>query len=298
MPAALGSFTWTQQPPASPYRQAVALGATVTAYDIYGNVKTDYTGAAAAGATLSGLRNFARAAWRSSYRTAGSNRSVLRVTRSWATGVGTLTGVIDKDAETTALTITNTSPSVIQASSSFTVNAGVAGRAPVHGAADRSGAERSHPRHDVSDHPGEGAGDRPVREPGVERERQGGDRREPAAQAPHLAARRPRATDSTGTATFDNLTINKVGVGYTLVATLAARRHPPQRKRASGSRSRSRSAPAPAVRAPAKQPSRTSRRSTSTPPGRRRPTRSGSLWRRRRSRAGCAPDSRTRSPRG
>ena len=113
-PAVLDHFVWTQQPPASPTlpTAGVAFGAEVTAYDVYDNVKTNYTG----GATLSGLHN----------SPGPGNFAPDFGTLTWGsgTGVGTLSGVVDKDAETTALTITNTSPSVIQASSSFTVKPG------------------------------------------------------------------------------------------------------------------------------------------------------------------------------
>ncbi len=50
-PAAIGSFTWTT-PPGSEQVAGTNITASVTAYDTYGNVKTDYT---AANATRSGL---------------------------------------------------------------------------------------------------------------------------------------------------------------------------------------------------------------------------------------------------
>ena len=214
-PAVLDHFVWTQQPPvASSPTAGVAFGAEVTAYDVYDNVKTDYTG----GATLSGLHNSPAAVGLFSGHPGNLPPSYGTLTWGSGTGVGTLSGVVDKDAETTTLVLTNTSPSVIQASSSFTVKPAspdalrfteqpteAAPSAVIHGTTSATTpvkvqaidpfanlASNTSVKVAIGANPGPGA---------------------------TLGGTTTQGTDSTGTATFTNLTISKVGVGYTLVAT-------------------------------------------------------------------------------
>lgn len=91
-PGPLASFKWTTQP-ATPQIAGGSFGAAVTAYDAYGNVKTDYTGTA----TFTGLHDAPNAT--------ATATSVV----SWSNGVGsgTFTGYRTEPSPGTQLTVTD-----------------------------------------------------------------------------------------------------------------------------------------------------------------------------------------------
>ena len=103
-PGPLASFGWTSQPNAS-QNAGIPFGAGVTAYDAYGNVKTDYSGSAA---TVGGLGT--------SPGNFGPSYTV-----AWADGVSAGT-FVDYKAEHTHLTVTD--GSITADSSSFDVAPG------------------------------------------------------------------------------------------------------------------------------------------------------------------------------
>jgi hypothetical protein len=106
-PGDLNSFSWTG--PGSAQTAGGAFGATLTATDTWGNVKTDYAGGNSFG--LSGL---------------GTSPNLTGPTygaTSWSNGVATVVGIKDYKAETTNLVATD--GGVHGTSGSFTVSPGL-----------------------------------------------------------------------------------------------------------------------------------------------------------------------------
>jgi len=91
----------------------------VTAYDLYGNVNTNYGG----GAILSGL---ATSPGCSGCTPVLTTTAATYGTPSWTLGVGTFSGVLAYKAASSTLTVTDSSASVSNASNSFTVNPALA----------------------------------------------------------------------------------------------------------------------------------------------------------------------------
>ncbi len=118
-PAALNSFTWTDQPN-TPQTAGVAFdSAAVTAYDLYGNVKTNYNPASA---VVSGLNPSPRGcnADNATVNPAGTFGCNPIYGFTWLAGVATSTTVKDYKAETTQLKVTD--GSIFADSSTFTVD--------------------------------------------------------------------------------------------------------------------------------------------------------------------------------
>ncbi|HZT90558.1 MAG TPA: hypothetical protein VFA05_00815, partial [Gaiellaceae bacterium] len=213
-PGPLGSFAWTTQPPAAVIAGA-PFGAQVTAYDLYGNVKTDYPGSATA--SLSGFDpSPSPPAIFGGKPAGGVAPSYGTLTWGSGTGVGTVTGVTDFDAEQAQLRITDAAAQVSRQSSQISVspaspyalrftqqpteaqvNAKINALLPTPGVAvqvvDSYGnlASNTSVHLVIGANPGSGS----------------------------LNGTTTQPTNATGTATFADLTINKVGIGYTVVAT-------------------------------------------------------------------------------
>ena len=104
-PAALNSFAWTDQPNASQTAGVTFDSVAVTAYDAYGNVKTNYIPAA----TFSGLNQSPSGcnADHTTLNPAGTDYCSPIYGFSWLAGVATSTTVKDYKAETTQLTVTD-----------------------------------------------------------------------------------------------------------------------------------------------------------------------------------------------
>jgi hypothetical protein len=218
LPAALDHFIWTAQPAAAQVA-GVAFGAVVTAYDRYANVKTNYA-PGQSDVSITGLHNSPVPPPIFNGSPAG-NAAPDTGSLSWSAGVGTLTGVIDRDAETTQLTITNVTvtgdaPRISQPSSSFTVapaapaalaftqqpletqlnaiiNATTNPQFVAVQAVDAFGnlASNTSIAVAIGANPGSGT----------------------------LGGTTTKPTNSSGIALFDDLTLNQIGVGYTLVAS-------------------------------------------------------------------------------
>jgi archaellum component FlaF (FlaF/FlaG flagellin family) len=114
-PGPLNSFAWTKQP-ASPRTAGASFPVGVTAYDVYGNVKTDYAGAAA----LSGLA--ASPGFPADVPPgAAAGTAPSYGTLSWSAGVGSATVTAFKAQLVASLSIQD---GVSTSSASFTVNPG------------------------------------------------------------------------------------------------------------------------------------------------------------------------------
>ena len=206
-PGPLGSFTWSSQPSAN-QTAGVAIAGAITAFDIYGNVKTNYSGG-----TLSGLHNSPGSPAIFNNSPPG-NVGPSYGTLVWNGGIAPLLGVIDRDAEATSLKIAD--GSVSKTSNGFTVvpatpaalaftqqpletqvssiiNAGTTPPFVAVQAIDSFGnlAYNTSVAVALGANPGGGT----------------------------LTGTLTRPANASGIATFNDLKIDKVGIGYTLVAT-------------------------------------------------------------------------------
>jgi hypothetical protein len=218
LPNKLDHFTWTTQPPLQT-TAGVAFGAVITSYDQYGNVKTNYT-PGSTDVSLTGLHNSPSAP--TIFGTHAGNLAPSYGTLSWSQGVGTLTNVVDKDAEAPSLTLTNvtntpdTPAGISAASHSFTIvpaspdalaftqqpletqvnnviNATTAPPYVAVQAIDPFGNLASNTSVAVAigtNPPGNG----------------------------NLSGTKTQPTNASGIATFNDLKLDQVGIGYTLVA--------------------------------------------------------------------------------
>lgn len=212
LPAALAQFTWSTEP-GSAQTAGAPFTAVVTSFDQYGNVKTNFE-PGPADVTVTGLHTSPSAP--AIFGSHPGSQAPDYGTLTWAGGVGTLSGVVDRDAETTTLTIANATPSVSETSDSFTVapaspDALAFTRQPLEtqvGAIVNAATTPPFVAVQAIDPFGNLASNTSVAvaigsNPG----------------SATLGGTTTRPTDASGIATFDDLTISAVGVGYTLVAS-------------------------------------------------------------------------------
>jgi hypothetical protein len=211
-PGPLDHFTWTDQPNAAQTAGATFDSVAVTAYDAYGNLKTNYSPPAS---PFSGLGTSPSGCNVSGTLTPGGTFGCPPVYGfTWSAGVATSTTVTDYKAEATSLTVTD--GSINASSSGFTVVPNVAAVPPTRFNVPPTLTERGQTINDAS------PGVQVTVEDAYGNPRSGDSVTVALGTNPSsgtLAGTLTRTTNTSGVATFDNLSINNSGIGYTLVAT-------------------------------------------------------------------------------
>jgi hypothetical protein len=213
-PAALNRFTWTDQPGPAQTAGTAFDSVAVTAYDAFGNVKTNYSPPASPfsglGTSPSGCN-----ADNSTVNPAGTFACNPIYGFSWSNGVATSTTVKDYKAEATSLTVTD--GAINATSSGFTVAPNVAAAPPTRFSVQPTLTERAITINDTT-------GVQVTVEDAFGNPRSGDSVTVAIGTNPSsgtLAGTLTRTTVS-GIATFNDLKINNSGLGYTLVATVGS----------------------------------------------------------------------------
>jgi hypothetical protein len=211
LPAALNRFAWTDQPGASQTAGVAFDSVAATAYDAFGNVKTNYN---PAGAVFSGLNQSPRGcnADHTTVNPAGTAFCNPIYGFSWLAGVATSSTAKDYKAEISKLRVTD--GSIFTDSSQFTVAPNAANVPPTFFNQQPTLTEKSTTINDttgvqvtVLDAFGNPrSGDNVTVAIGTN----------PSAGILGGTLTKPSIS---GVATFNNLTINNPGLGYTLTAT-------------------------------------------------------------------------------